>query len=67
MVTNEMIARINELAKKKKSAGLSAEELIEQKELYRQYLSSIRENIRSQLDSIEIVDGENKNVEKIKK
>lgn len=64
MVTNEMIARINELAKKKKTAGLTAEETVEQKELYRLYLASIRENIRSQLDSIEIVDGENINVEK---
>lgn len=64
MVTKEMIARINELAKKKKTTGLTEEESTEQKELYRLYLSSIRENVRSQLDSIEIVDGENDNVKK---
>lgn len=50
-----MIARINELARKKKSTGLTAEELAEQKELYRLYLANIRSQLKAQLDAIEVV------------
>ena len=35
MITKEKIERINELARKKKSEGLTAEEAVEQKKLYR--------------------------------
>ena len=34
MITKEMIARINELARKKRSDGLTTEETAEQKKLY---------------------------------
>ena len=37
-----MLNRINELARKKRSVGLNAEELAEQKKLYEEYLLSIR-------------------------
>lgn len=50
------IERINELAKKAKSEGLSEIEKNEQKELRTQYLSEIRKNFKAQLDNIEIVD-----------
>lgn len=56
MITEEKIARINALAKKKKEAGLSEAEAAEQKVLYREYLASIRANLKAQLDQIEIVD-----------
>ena len=56
MLTQEMIARINELARKKKTVGLTDEELSEQKKLYRAYLDNIRENMIPLLDSIEFVE-----------
>lgn len=57
MITDEMIARINELAAKSKTEeGLTKEEKNEQKKLREQYLQSIRENVRSQLKRIEFVD-----------
>ena len=46
------IERINELARKKKTAGLTAEEQAEQNALRREYLDGYRENLRSMLDSI---------------
>jgi uncharacterized protein YnzC (UPF0291/DUF896 family) len=56
MKIKQMIARINELAHKKKSVGLNAAELAEQKELYKLYLGNIRSQLKEQLDNIEIVD-----------
>ena len=56
MITKEMIARINELARKKRSAGLTAEETAEQKKLYAAYLGNIRGQMEQMLDSIEYVD-----------
>lgn len=57
MITDEMIARINELAAKSKTEeGLTKEEKNEQKKLREQYLQSIRENVKSQLERIEFVD-----------
>mgnify|MGYP006315266161 CR=1 FL=1 len=50
------IQRINELAKKKKTVGLTAEEANEQAELRQEYLKSIRENFRQTLESIEYKD-----------
>lgn len=50
------IARINELAKKSKSKGLSENEKEEQKALREEYLSAIRKSFKAQLDNIEIVD-----------
>ena len=50
------IERINELAKKKKTVGLTEEELKEQAELREEYLESIRANFRQTLESIEYTD-----------
>ena len=52
------ISRINYLAAKKKTEGLTESEQEEQKELYKEYLSAIRRNFKATLDSIEIVDKE---------
>lgn len=56
METSELIARINILAQKKRNTGLSAEEQLEQKELYAEYLAMIRNQVKKHLDNIEIVD-----------
>lgn len=56
MITPELLARINELARKKRTIGLTDEELAEQKELYKIYLAAIRGQVTSLLESIEIVD-----------
>ena len=56
MITPELLARINELARKKRAGGLSESETAEQKQLYEIYLSAIRGQVTNLLDSIEIVD-----------
>lgn len=58
MITPELLARINELARKKRTIGLTEEELAEQKELYKIYLAAIRGQVTNLLDSIEFVDAE---------
>lgn len=58
MITPELLARINELARKKRTVGLTDEELAEQKELYKVYLAAIRGQVTNLLESIEIVDVE---------
>ena len=50
------IDRINALAKKKKSVGLTEDELKEQKELREEYLAAIRKSFKSTLESIEYKD-----------
>lgn len=54
MTMEERIARINELYHKSKSVGLSEEEKAEQALLRREYLDSVRRNLKSQLDNIVI-------------
>ena len=55
-ITQEMIDRINELAKKKKAVGLTEEEAAEQKVLYREYIDAFKANLRAQLEMIEVVE-----------
>lgn len=50
MITEDLIKRINELANKKKSQGLTLAEKAEQNKLYKIYLASIREQVTTQLD-----------------
>ncbi len=50
------IDRINELAHKKKSVGLSEEELAEQAKLREEYLENFRRNFRQQLDNVRFVE-----------
>lgn len=56
MITPELIARINELSRKKRSVGLTEEELAEQQALRREYLDGIRDQVKGMLDNIEVVD-----------
>ena len=55
-MTEEKIARINVLARKSKSEGLTDEEKEEQKQLRQEYIADIRRNLRGQLESITIVE-----------
>ncbi len=48
------IDRINELARKSKSVGLTPKEKDEQKRLRQEYIAAIRGNLRAQLDSIDV-------------
>lgn len=55
MTMDERIARINELYHKSKSdTGLTAQEKMEQAKLRKEYLDSIRNSIRSQLNNVDI-------------
>ena len=50
------IDRINFLAKKSKTEGLTDAEKEEQKSLREEYIADIRKSFKAQLDNIEIVD-----------
>ena len=64
MDMNKVIARINELAKKAKTEGLNAEELVERDKLRRIYIDSVKASLVGQLDNTYIVrpDGTKENV-----
>lgn len=49
------IDRINELARKQKSVGLTDEEKAEQKLLREEYIASVKRNLTAQLDNTYIV------------
>ncbi|OEG00162.1 hypothetical protein BHF71_06045 [Vulcanibacillus modesticaldus] len=52
----EKIDRINELARKAKTVGLSTAEKEEQNRLRQEYIQAYRESLRAQLHSIKVVD-----------
>ena len=56
MSLNDTIARINALAKKAKTEGLTPEELAERDKLRRIYIDSMKQNLIGQLDNTYIVD-----------
>ena len=56
MNLNDTIARINELAKKAKTVGLTEEELIERDKLRRIYIDSVKANLVGHLDNTYVVD-----------
>ncbi len=64
MNINEVIARINELARKAKSQGLTQEETVERDKLRRIYIDNVKANLVGQLDNTYIVypDGTKKKV-----
>jgi len=66
MNMNEVIARINALAKKNKEVGLTDEELAERDKLRRIYIDSVTGNLKQHLDNTSIVypDGTKKKVTK---
>ncbi len=56
MNMEERIARINELYHLSQERNLTEEEKAEQAKLRNEYVESVRNNLRSQLDNIDIVD-----------
>ena len=56
MSLNDTIARINELAKKAKTMGLTEEELVERDKLRRIYIDSVKANLVGHLDNTYVVD-----------
>lgn len=64
MNMNEVIARINELAKKNKTEGLTSEETVERDKLRRIYIDSVKANLVGQLENTTILypDGTKKKV-----
>jgi len=66
MNMNEVIARINALAKKAKEGSLTPEELAERDKLRRIYIDSVKANLVGQLENTYILesDGTKKRVTK---
>lgn len=54
MMDNEKIDRINTLAHKAKSVGLTEKEKKEQAELRKEYLAAVRQNLKAQLNNIDV-------------
>ena len=50
----EKIDRINALAQKAKSVGLTEEEKKERELLRKEYIASVRMNLRAQLDNVDV-------------
>ena len=68
MLSDEKLARINELAKKKKEMGLSEAETREQKNLREEYLKAFRSGMRHHIEGMKVVDpkGNNKGKKNLK-
>ena len=69
-ITKKQIERINELARKKKTAeGLTPAEQTEQNQLRRLYIDSFKDNLRAQLETVKLVDDQGKDItpDKLKK
>lgn len=66
MDINAVIARINELARKNKTEGLTPEELAERDKLRRIYIDNVKASLTGQLENTYIVypDGTKKKVGK---
>jgi len=66
MNINEVIARINALAAKAKTVGLTAEESAERDKLRRIYIDNVKASLTGQLDNTYILypDGTKKKVER---
>lgn len=60
MYMDEVIARINVLAKKAKESGLTEEELVERDKLRRIYIDSVKANLVGTLENTYILDPDGK-------
>ena len=56
MTMEDKIARINALARKAKAEGLTDDEREEQAQLRRDYIDYVKANLKSQLDSLYVLD-----------
>lgn len=68
MLEENKIKRINELAKKAKTSGLSIEEAKEQSQLRSEYLKTFRSSMRDTIENVKVVDPDGNDVtpEKVK-
>lgn len=55
MMTDEKINRINELYRKSQAEGLTEDEKKEQAILRKEFVASVKSNLRSQLNNIDMV------------
>lgn len=53
-MNKELIDKINTLAQKQKTVGLTVEEVAEQKKLRDEYLKLFRESFKKRLDNLDI-------------
>ena len=60
MMNDSKIARINELYKKSKAEGLTEEEKKEQDFLRKEYIASVKSNLRNQLNNIDVINEKGK-------
>ena len=67
MTMEEVIQRINTLARKAKTEGLTEDELAERDVLRQRYIASVRETLRAQLDSTYIVTPDGKKTKLLNK
>ncbi len=57
MITDEKVARINELARKSRTAeGLTEAEKAEQAELRREYVDAVKASLQGQLDHTTVIE-----------
>ena len=55
---SQLLDRINQLAAKARTEGLTEEEVRERDALRKQYLAAVRRNIDAQLDNVQIVEAD---------
>ena len=55
-MTEELIKRINELARKSKSEGLTDAEKAEQAQLRSEYIAAFRQGVKNTLSNVYVVD-----------
>lgn len=69
MLSKEKIARINELANKSKTTGLTPVEAKEQSILRREYLQAFRSSMSSTIENLTVIDPDGNDVtpDKVKK
>jgi uncharacterized protein YnzC (UPF0291/DUF896 family) len=60
MSMDDVVTRINELARKAKTTGLTEEEVDERNELRRRYIEAFKSSLKVQLDSIKYVEDDEK-------
>lgn len=61
-ISDNLLKRINELAKKSREEGLTSEEKVEQQDLRQAYLKDFRESMRSQIESMTVIDPDGNDV-----
>ena len=59
-MNQEKIERINALYRKSKAEGLTEEEKKEQDRLRKEYIASVKSNLRNQLNNIDVINEQGK-------